>query len=53
MNAPKVPGSTIAPLVRQLSWSHNVLIFGQSKRPEERMMRWSSTHLTEVCHPHS
>jgi predicted nuclease of restriction endonuclease-like (RecB) superfamily len=26
----------VAPLVRQLSWSHNVMIFGQSKRPEER-----------------
>jgi predicted nuclease of restriction endonuclease-like (RecB) superfamily len=26
----------VAPLARQLSWSHNVVIFGQSKRPEER-----------------
>jgi predicted nuclease of restriction endonuclease-like (RecB) superfamily len=26
----------VAPLVRQLSWSHNVIIFSQSKRPEER-----------------
>ncbi|WP_339464080.1 MULTISPECIES: PDDEXK nuclease domain-containing protein [unclassified Pseudomonas] len=26
----------VAPLARQLSWSHNVIIFGQSKRPEER-----------------
>jgi len=26
----------VAPLVRQLSWSHNLIILGQSKRPEER-----------------
>ena len=26
----------VAPLVRQLSWSHNLIIFSQSKRPEER-----------------
>ncbi|MHC8406285.1 PDDEXK nuclease domain-containing protein [Pseudomonas sp. TMB3-21] len=26
----------VAPLARQLSWSHNVVIFGQSKRLEER-----------------
>lgn len=26
----------VAPLVRQLSWSHNVIIFSQSKRPQER-----------------
>jgi predicted nuclease of restriction endonuclease-like (RecB) superfamily len=26
----------VAPLARQLSWSHNLIIFGQSKRPEER-----------------
>jgi len=26
----------VAPLVRQLSWSHNLIIFGQSKRSEER-----------------
>jgi predicted nuclease of restriction endonuclease-like (RecB) superfamily len=26
----------VAPLARQLSWSHNMIIFGQSKRPEER-----------------
>ena len=26
----------VAPLARQLSWSHNVVILGQSKRPEER-----------------
>lgn len=50
MTAPDVPRSTtddhfnevyhaeekVAPLVRQLSWSHNMMIFGQSKRPEER-----------------
>jgi predicted nuclease of restriction endonuclease-like (RecB) superfamily len=26
----------VAPLVRQLSWSHNLIIFSQSKRSEER-----------------
>ena len=26
----------VAPLVRQLSWSHNLLIISQAKRPEER-----------------
>ena len=26
----------VAPLARQLSWSHNLIIFGQSKHPEER-----------------
>jgi predicted nuclease of restriction endonuclease-like (RecB) superfamily len=26
----------VAPLARQLSWSHNMIIFGQSKHPEER-----------------
>jgi predicted nuclease of restriction endonuclease-like (RecB) superfamily len=26
----------VAPLVRQLPWSHNLIILGQSKRPEER-----------------
>lgn len=26
----------VAPLVRQLSWTHNLIILGQSKRPEER-----------------
>lgn len=26
----------VAPLVRQLSWSHNLMIFGQCKRSEER-----------------
>lgn len=26
----------VAPLVRQLPWSHNLIIFNQSKRPEER-----------------
>ena len=25
-----------SPLVRQLPWSHNLIIFSQSKRPEER-----------------
>ncbi|HAD04658.1 MAG TPA: DUF1016 domain-containing protein [Desulfuromonas sp.] len=26
----------VAPLVRQLTWSHNIIILNQSKRPEER-----------------
>lgn len=26
----------VAPLVRQLPWSHNLIILGESKRPEER-----------------
>lgn len=26
----------VAPLVRQLPWTHNLIIMGQSKRPEER-----------------
>jgi predicted nuclease of restriction endonuclease-like (RecB) superfamily len=26
----------VAPLVRQLPWSHNIIILGQTKRPEER-----------------
>jgi predicted nuclease of restriction endonuclease-like (RecB) superfamily len=26
----------VAPLVRQLPWTHNLIILGQSKRPEER-----------------
>jgi predicted nuclease of restriction endonuclease-like (RecB) superfamily len=26
----------VAPLARQLSWTHNLVILGQSKRPEER-----------------
>lgn len=26
----------VAPLVRQLPWSHNLIILGQAKRPEER-----------------
>src|SRR3954449_4291834 len=26
----------VAPLVRQLPWSHNIVILGQTKRPEER-----------------
>jgi predicted nuclease of restriction endonuclease-like (RecB) superfamily len=43
----------VAPLVRQLSWSHNLIILGQSKRPEEREFylkmaineRWSKREL--------
>ena len=43
----------VAPLVRQLSWSHNLIILGQSKRPQEREFylkmaineRWSKREL--------
>jgi predicted nuclease of restriction endonuclease-like (RecB) superfamily len=43
----------VAPLVRQLSWSHNLVILGQSKRAEERVFylemavreRWSRREL--------
>lgn len=43
----------VAPLVRQLPWSHNLIILGQSKRPEEREFyarlaireRWSKREL--------
>jgi hypothetical protein len=29
-------GEKVAPLVRQLPWSHNLLILSRCKRPEER-----------------
>lgn len=43
----------VAALPRQLSWTHNLIIFGQSKRPEEREFylrmsiqeKWSSREL--------
>jgi predicted nuclease of restriction endonuclease-like (RecB) superfamily len=43
----------VSPLVRQLSWSHHLVILGQSKRPEEREFylrlaireRWSKREL--------
>ena len=43
----------VAPLVRQLSWTHNLIILGQSKHPEEREFylrmavqeRWSKREL--------
>ena len=43
----------VAPLVRQLSWTHNLIIMSQSKRPEEREFylnmalreRWSKREL--------
>jgi predicted nuclease of restriction endonuclease-like (RecB) superfamily len=43
----------VAPLVRQLPWTHNLVILGQSKRPEEREFylrlaiqeRWSRREL--------
>jgi predicted nuclease of restriction endonuclease-like (RecB) superfamily len=43
----------VAPLVRQLPWSHHLIIIGQSKRPEEREFylqtaireRWSKREL--------
>ncbi|MBV5303665.1 MAG: hypothetical protein JZU70_05640 [Chlorobium sp.] len=43
----------VSPLVRQLSWTHNLIILGQSKRQEERKFylqmaireRWSKREL--------
>lgn len=43
----------VSPLVRQLPWSHHLIILGQSKRPEEREFylrmavqeRWSKRQL--------
>lgn len=43
----------VAPLVRQLPWTHNLIILGQSRRPEEREFylplaiqeRWSRREL--------
>jgi len=43
----------VSPVVRQLPWAHNLIIFGQSKRPEEREFylrmavqeRWSKREL--------
>ena len=43
----------VSPLVRQLSWTHNLIILGQSKRSEEREFylrlavqeKWSSRDL--------
>ena len=43
----------VAPLVRQLSWTHNLMILGRCHRPEERVFylrlaiqeRWSSREL--------
>jgi predicted nuclease of restriction endonuclease-like (RecB) superfamily len=45
--------SVVSPLVRQLPWSHHLIILGQSKRPEEREFymrlaiqeRWSKREL--------
>ena len=45
--------NSLAPLVRELPWTHNLLILGQSKRPEERAFylnlaikaRWSKREL--------
>lgn len=45
--------SLVSPLVRQLPWSHHLIILGQSKRPEEREFymrlaiqeRWSKREL--------
>jgi predicted nuclease of restriction endonuclease-like (RecB) superfamily len=50
----------VSPLVRQLPWTHNLIILGQSKRPEEREFylrmavreRWTKRHgctLAEKC----
>ena len=46
-------GEIVAPLVRQLPWSHNLLILARSKHPEEREFylqmaireRWSKREL--------
>ncbi|AZL72209.1 PDDEXK nuclease domain-containing protein [Pseudomonas oryziphila] len=43
----------VAPLVRQLPWSHNMMVMGQCKRPEERLFylrmasqeKWSKREL--------
>lgn len=43
----------VAPLVRQLSWSHNMMVMGQCKHPEERLFylrmasqeKWSKREL--------
>jgi predicted nuclease of restriction endonuclease-like (RecB) superfamily len=47
------PEEKVAPLVRQLSWTHNLIILNQGKRPEEREFyirlavqeRWSKREL--------
>ena len=36
MSARRKSYAIISPLVRQLPWTHNLIIFSQSKRPEER-----------------
>ena len=47
----------VSPLVRQLPWTHNLIILGQSKRPEEREFylrhgrsekKWSKRELEPV-----
>ena len=51
----------VAALPRQLSWTHNLIILGQSKRPEEREFylrmaireRWSSRQLERAVQPSS
>jgi predicted nuclease of restriction endonuclease-like (RecB) superfamily len=48
----------VAPLVRQLPWSHNLIILGESKRPEEREFyvrlaireQWSRRELERQLH---
>lgn len=48
---------TVSALLRQLPWTHNLIILGQSKRPEERAFylkmaiqeRWSSRELERQC----
>jgi predicted nuclease of restriction endonuclease-like (RecB) superfamily len=48
----------VAPLVRQLPWTHNLIILGQAKRPEEREFylrlaireKWSKRELERQCH---
>ena len=36
MSARRKSYAIVAPLVRQLPWTHNLIIFSQSKRPEVR-----------------
>ena len=46
----------VAPVVRQLPWSHHLIILGQSKRPEERefyIARFQSSNRAMAIYPHS
>lgn len=43
----------VAPLVRQLPWSHNIVILGQTKRPEERAYYLQLAVAEGWSHPNS